>query len=209
MNRSHNNITLIENWLEINNTIPCLDDDFVRHVYEAVLENNFILKNKESVKRRQRGFSLQYDFVRRDLLKIIHKQNNYSANNISAGYVYAIGNPAWADYVKIGSAIDVDDRLNSYQTSSPKRDYYLIDYYFVLDRRKEESYLHSLYSDKEYEWCKTTVNEIKKIFKERKLERIISPTIDKLWEIKDIENTKLNAKKNDWYVVLGVDDDIQ
>jgi hypothetical protein len=68
------------------------------------------------VLRLQVCISLQYDFVRRDLLKILHKRNGYSATGISAGYVYAIGNSAWKDFVKIGSAIDIDDRLNSYQT---------------------------------------------------------------------------------------------
>ncbi len=35
------------------------------------------------------------------------------------GQVYAITNPNFPDWVKIGMAIDAEDRLNNYQTSSP------------------------------------------------------------------------------------------
>ncbi|MEK9820466.1 MAG: hypothetical protein VW443_12860, partial [Pseudomonadales bacterium] len=38
---------------------------------------------------------------------------------IKEGYVYAIRNKAWPEWVKIGKAIDAQDRLNGYQTSSP------------------------------------------------------------------------------------------
>ena len=39
------------------------------------------------------------------------------------GFVYIITNPAYPGYVKIGKALDVLSRLNSYHTYSPKRDY--------------------------------------------------------------------------------------
>ncbi|MGL4519205.1 MAG: GIY-YIG nuclease family protein [Phocaeicola sp.] len=48
--------------------------------------------------------------------------------------MYAISNPAWPGFIKIGKSVDVFDRLNNYQTSSPLRDYTLIGYAFVLDR---------------------------------------------------------------------------
>ena len=200
---------MIENWLTENGLVPNLTDDFVRFVYESVLEQKFALKDAISPKTRQRGFTLQYEFVRRDLLKILHKWNNYSASGISAGYVYAIGNPSWDNFVKIGSAIDVNDRLGSYQTSSPHRDYFIIDYYFVLDRRAEESHLHAMFKDKQFEWCNVSIIEVQKIFKMRKEQRCVRPTLDKLWERKDIENSKLNLKKKNWNIVLNIDDDTQ
>ena len=46
-------------------------------------------------------------------------------NTTKAGYVYVITNAAWPEWVKVGMAIDADDRLNGYQTSSPFRDYEL------------------------------------------------------------------------------------
>jgi|TARA_R110002167_G_scaffold58938_2_gene166923 hypothetical protein len=45
---------------------------------------------------------------------------------VQAGYVYVITNKAWPDWVKIGRAIDAKDRLRSYQTGSPLRDYWII-----------------------------------------------------------------------------------
>lgn len=142
-------------------------------------------------------------------MKILHKRNDYSASGISAGYVYAIGNIAWKDFVKVGSAIDVDDRLNSYQTSSPHRDYFIIDYYFVLDRRKEESVLHSMFEDRQSEWCNVSHERLRSIFKQRKEGRIVHPTADKLWEVKDKRNSILNLKRKNWYSVLGIEDDVQ
>lgn len=209
MKRNHENITLIEEWLIKNSIEPSLDDDFVRNLYDDVLEDLYELKNTISRKTRRRGYSLQYDFVRRDLLKIIHKRNEYSINGISAGYVYAIGNPAWKDYIKIGSAIDVDDRLKSYQTSSPLRDFFIIDYYFVLNRREEESLLHSIFSDRKLEWCKVDKDRIKEIFRKRKEERIVRPTLDKIWYHQDRINSLISVNDKSWYRILNVEDDVQ
>ena len=60
------------------------------------------------------------------------------------GYVYIITNPAWPDWVKIGMAIDAEDRLNGYQTSSPMRDYQLEFSVKVSDRRKAETKAHKI-----------------------------------------------------------------
>jgi len=60
------------------------------------------------------------------------------------GYVYAIINPAWPDWVKIGMAIDAEDRLNGYQTSSPMRDYKLIHSVYFKNRSKAERNAHKL-----------------------------------------------------------------
>lgn len=39
------------------------------------------------------------------------------------GEVYAITNPAWPDWVKVGKSVSVGTRVSNYQTSSPLRDY--------------------------------------------------------------------------------------
>ena len=39
------------------------------------------------------------------------------------GYIYIITNKAWPEYVKIGRTHNTKNRLKSYQTSSPFRDY--------------------------------------------------------------------------------------
>lgn len=58
------------------------------------------------------------------------------------GYVYCIVNPAWPEWVKIGRALDPYDRLSSYQTGSPHRDYRLIHYVYFADRYSAERTAH-------------------------------------------------------------------
>lgn len=63
-------------------------------------------------------------------------------NQIKEGYVYAISNPAWPDWIKIGMAVDADDRCANYQTSSPFRDYYVEAKQFTKDKSKLEAKAH-------------------------------------------------------------------
>jgi predicted GIY-YIG superfamily endonuclease len=59
------------------------------------------------------------------------------------GQVYIISNPNFKGWVKVGMAVDANDRLNNYQTSSPFRDYKL-DYTFdTEDRRASEAAAHT------------------------------------------------------------------
>jgi hypothetical protein len=80
-----------------------------------------------------------------------------------SGYVYVISNPAWKGWVKIGMAIDAEDRLKSYQTSSPYRDYQLLHSVYVTDRRAIERKAHRKVSkiaeDKQNEWFKVDAIE--------------------------------------------------
>ena len=75
------------------------------------------------------------------------------------GQVYVITNPNFPEWVKVGMAIDSEDRLNGYQTSSPFRDYMLNYRWDVNDRRSAESEAHSelqkLY-ERRSEWFKCT-----------------------------------------------------
>ena len=59
------------------------------------------------------------------------------------GEVYIITNKAWPEWVKVGMAVDSQDRLKNYQTSSPFRDYVLLYAYKVNDRRAGESAAHA------------------------------------------------------------------
>ena len=48
----------------------------------------------------------------------------YRINNSKVGgFIYGITNPSWEGWVKVGRAKDTINRLNSYQTCSPLRDY--------------------------------------------------------------------------------------
>lgn len=74
------------------------------------------------------------------------------------GMVYIITNPAWPKWVKIGMAVDADDRCNGYQTSSPFRDYEVVATISTNDRRKAEAIAHQIAegmaSDRRNEWFK-------------------------------------------------------
>ena len=64
-------------------------------------------------------------------------------SGVKEGAVYIITNKAWEGWIKVGMAIDAEDRLKSYQTSSPFRDYTLLYVYEVNDRRAGESAAHA------------------------------------------------------------------
>lgn len=86
------------------------------------------------------------------------------------GYVYIIANPSFDGWLKIGMAIDAEDRCNSYQTSSPHRDYRLLYVRRFNDRRKAETKTMNKLKKvvKEYngEWFKTDRNTAQQIIEE-------------------------------------------
>lgn len=88
-------------------------------------------------------------------------------NDIKEGYVYIITNKAWPDWIKIGMAIDAQDRCNSYQTSSPFRDYVLEHFVHTDYRREAEKEAHTkaakLASETNGEWFKLDVETAKQI----------------------------------------------
>ena len=81
------------------------------------------------------------------------------------GFVYIITNPAWPNWAKIGMAVDAEDRLNGYQTSSPNRDYKLEYAVKVANRRKSEKMAHKLCKkmgvDNKGEWFNMPVDTAK------------------------------------------------
>ena len=91
----------------------------------------------------------------------------YKLDSIKEGYVYAITNPAWPEWVKIGMAIDADDRCNGYQTSSPFRDYKLEHTVVTNNRRKAEAEAHreasKIAEEQRGEWFKISIEQAKDI----------------------------------------------
>ena len=108
----------------------------------------------------------------------LHKPGRYKAlgdawshekiESVKEGEVYAITNPAWPEWIKIGKAVNTADRLNGYHTSSPFRDYE-IGYFIETDNRhKSEREIHKLMEgvadDRAGEWFKVNMKEVKYIF---------------------------------------------
>ena len=92
---------------------------------------------------------------------------------IKQGYVYAIRNAAWPEWIKIGKAIDAEDRLNGYQTSSPMRDYELIHAVYFDDRNKAERDAHKVAErkgDRQGEWFKITEDQALEVLRELTLD---------------------------------------
>ena len=120
-----------------------------------VRKRNYICRKCDSIKGK-----------RNRLKRLALQLSSYTLKNYSKvkeGYVYVISNPAWPDWVKVGMAIDADDRCSSYQTSSPHRDYVLHCAISSDDRRKDESTAHkrldAIASDRRGEWFKMSVEE--------------------------------------------------
>ena len=91
--------------------------------------------------------------------------SNY--NKSKEGEVYAIENKAWDGWIKIGMAVDAEDRLNSYQTSSPLRDYVLLHRSSFNDRRRAEAKAHkkaeAIAEERKGEWFKMSSFEATKV----------------------------------------------
>ena len=85
------------------------------------------------------------------------------------GQVYVITNPNFPEWVKVGMAVDAEDRLSTYQTSSPFRDYSLAASWDVADRRSAESEAHAalqkLY-ERQSEWFNCTPEQAKGVVEE-------------------------------------------
>jgi len=99
----------------------------------------------------------------------IKEQMSHSFNEIVDGYIYVLTNPAWKGWVKVGMAIDAEDRCKQYQTSSPYRDYTLQYKKFFTNRSKAEQEVHKLLIGKgdifNGEWFQTSIKEARKTIK--------------------------------------------
>ena len=85
------------------------------------------------------------------------------------GQVYILYSPAYPSWVKIGMAIDAEDRLNGYQTSSPMRDYKLIHSIYFKNRSKAERNAHKLaekIAERKGEWFNISNEQAIKVIRE-------------------------------------------
>jgi hypothetical protein len=84
------------------------------------------------------------------------------------GEVYAIINPSFPEWVKVGKAVNADDRCNGYQTSSPFRDYKIIARLSTDNRHEKEAEMHKVFThfadDRKGEWFKIDNLKAIKIF---------------------------------------------
>ena len=107
----------------------------------------------ERIEMQQRQMYVNGKYIKKD--HPLHKAGTYkgftgaaftSLHNYAEakeGQVYIIYNPSFPNWCKVGMAVDAEDRLKQYQTSSPHRDYKLVKCYDAYDRRETESKAHA------------------------------------------------------------------
>lgn len=158
----HKNSLAVWQWFETNNHKLAIDDKTIFKIYKDISYYGRITESK-SLSDRIDIYKIQSDFIKKNILGLMYEESS-SARTIKQGYVYAVHNPLWGEYVKIGCTIDVYDRLNVYQSYSPLRDYELIGYVYTDDKFKLEKEIHSKF-DRDGEWVKTSKTTIKRFLK--------------------------------------------
>ncbi len=94
------------------------------------------------------------------------------ADERETGTIYIISNPAFDGEYKVGIAKNVQNRLNSYQTSDPNRGYKL-EFSLSTPYYKEiEKHIHTLFENK-HEWVQGDKKAIEDIIKNYQPNKIL------------------------------------
>lgn len=95
-------------------------------------------------------------------IKYNNKYRSDKYRNSKSGYIYIIINPAWKEYIKIGRSVNVELRLEQYQTNSPLRDYQIYYKTYTNDLYKVEDYFNK-HIKGSYEWFEINKDEAIKL----------------------------------------------
>jgi hypothetical protein len=79
----------------------------------------------------------------RNELTLLRQEHTNQRIDVSAGYVYGLSNLVFPGWLKIGSCVDLVERLAQYQTSDPLRRYVYKFSVFVDSRSKIEELMHN------------------------------------------------------------------
>lgn len=195
----------IMDWFVKNDREVNCSDEIVLQIYKDISYFGNIV-DSQSLTERVRVLKMQMSYIRKNILGLMYVNNNNSSKGIREGYVYAIHNPAWENYVKVGSTIDIYDRLASYQTSSPLRDYELIGYIYTKDRTKLEKEIHAKF-ERNNEWVKTSKDTIKKFlydheeFPEDAIKRwCLQELVNTLGTCGQIQKIKFDKERFKWFL---------
>lgn len=140
---------------------------------------------------KEKGFNYVYQAmgIVEDKAAAIRKEVLSLYDKNKEGDVYAITNPAWKGWIKIGMAVDAEDRLKSYQTSSPLRDFVLLHKKFFDNRRRAEAEAHisadKIAKERRGEWFKIDVRDAIHL-----INSIDNTDKDGLQELKEVFNKK-------------------
>jgi len=116
---------------------------------------------------RKYGFSAVFEEMGIVEESISHLQQKVEDlyGRYTSGHIYILSNPAWKGWYKVGMAVEATDRLPTFQTGSPFRDYKLEYYKHFKDRRSAEKEAHILLEksskSKRGEWFQSSLLNIK------------------------------------------------
>jgi len=116
-------------------------------------------------------------------LRSLAKLNTKKYSKNIPGHIYIISNESWKGYYKIGKAVNIENRLNTYQTGSPFRNFKVLfsskrfQYSTIVEMEIEQAFeKYKVKGGEEYEWYKLNeeqisniINFIKKLDKDFKL----------------------------------------
>ena len=109
-----------------------------------------------------------------ELAKEIKRQVEGMYDEVIEGDLYVVRNAAWPDWYKVGKAVNAENRLRDYQTSSPHRDFVLCHVESFSDKDQAEKAIHNMLEkhkschDRKNEWFKTYVPVIQEVMREYK-----------------------------------------
>tara|TARA_Y100000401_G_scaffold107267_1_gene101479 strand:- start:68 stop:604 length:537 start_codon:yes stop_codon:yes gene_type:complete len=93
--------------------------------------------------KRLKAKAKEKNFPPNLMARIIGMKVYKDYEKIKEGQVYIMCNPSFRNWCKVGMAVDAEDRLKQYQTSSPHRDYELVKCYNTSNRRETETKAHA------------------------------------------------------------------
>lgn len=121
------------------------------------------------IKQKENALSDQINLIEiKRITELKTKTNNRT--RLTEGFVYIITNPVYDGWVKVGSALNMEERLASYQTCDPNRGY-KIEFIWHFDNRKEAERLahNALHKHRgNGEWFKLNVKKAIKIIESLK-----------------------------------------
>ena len=145
-----------------------------RFINDMNLGRMVVRLEKEKRRRNQRSESerrkstIEHETLFKNSIRVARSLNNNKQITLRGGFVYLIENPVFPGCFKIGCSVDVEKRLQSYQTSDPYRRFRIVFKRFVPDRRIAEQEILKECSDYivSREWVMIDKSVLKKIFRE-------------------------------------------
>jgi len=121
----------------------CITENLVRKIHDSLWVDK--LPSNWGEKRKTKHINKNLVYYAINCIKLKYIKNNYTAS-FKEGFVYVLTHPKFPNYFKIGSTIDIHDRLSSYNVGCPLREYKILLYYPSQNRLEDERKLHNYFN---------------------------------------------------------------